>query len=563
MTRRNDDQGLAATGGAAPRTGDNYRDPVGPKAEARGTARRRRLAWAGDGFRQPKLLVGVETAAIVLLAAVVSGSMDGSNTTLVIMGFDPDRAQLITSLIIGAVVAAAVAFATGRFGLATGLGFAGAAALFGGTFVAETGGALGARGVDGAFDLGGWLLTLAALLVSGCVAAWASAALASTARPSILRALAVLGEATSQRRVERGKLRYPAGVAAILAVLLVTVPVFGDLVNFAPDSLMRRGAAPQVVAAATATPTDPPASPSATPAESPSATDPASPSPSPTANPQPWLDWKPTGAGQVTTTTMPAPWKGGSANAVNLTIYTPPAYDSGGSPSRYPVLYEAPTGYRLWDDATNVKTALDTLIDSGAMPATIVVFIDSLGGPFPDTECANSYDHREWYDTFVSQTVVGWVDGHYRTIATQSARAVAGMSEGGYCAAILALHHPDVFGTSISFSGYYQAGAVGSVSAAPFGGNKALLAADSPTVVAPQLTAATRAQLYFIIIAKPDQPTYGPDAAAFEKILKANGYPFLGVASTEPHGWPQVRAYFPGAVEAWATHEVATGAFGG
>jgi enterochelin esterase-like enzyme len=257
---------------------------------------------------------------------------------------------------------------------------------------------------------------------------------------------------------------------------------------------------------------------------------------------------------------MAAPWKGGTATAVDVTVYTPPGYDAKGT-RRYSVLYEAPTGYHLWDGATNVKAALDTLIDSGAIPASIVVFIDSSGGPFPDTECANSFDNRQWYDTFVSKTVVGWVDAHYQTIAEPAARAVAGMSEGGYCAAILALHHPDVFGTSISFSGYYQAGAAGSVSQAPFDGNKALIAADSPTVAAAQLSAAARAAMYFIVIAKPDQPSYGPQATEFERTLAADGYSYDGLVATEPHGWPQVRDYFPAAVEAWAAREVKDGVF--
>ncbi len=326
---------------------------------------------------------------------------------------------------------------------------------------------------------------------------------------------------------------------------------------------MRRGAAPVDVAAATALPVDSGSSPSP---EIPASAGPTSSTPGPSATPggpaRPWLAWLPTGTGRVTTTNMPAPWKGGTASAVDVTVYTPPGYDPTGS-RRYPVLYEAPTGYHLWDGATNVKTALDTLIDSGSMPATIVVFIDSSGGPFASTECANSFDHREWYDTFVGQTVVAWMDGHYKTIPESRARAIAGMSEGGYCAAILALHHPTVFGTAISFSGYFQAGAAGGDSPAPFGGVKTLLADYSPTLVATQLAPATRSQLHFIIVAKPDQPGYGPDAVAFEKVLAGAGYGYDAIVAFEPHGWSQVRDYFPAAVEAWATRETESGVFAG
>lgn len=510
--------------------------------------------------------MGVGIAIIVLLVVFVSGAIDATNTTLVTMGFDPDRAQLITSLLIGAIAAAAVTLVTGRFGLATTLGFVVVGVLFIVTFMVETQGALAANGVDGAFDLGGWLLTVLTLIVIGLTAAWAGAALASTARPSILQAAAVVRDAVRQRRrVERRALRYPLTVLLVLGLLVVTVPAFGDLVNYAPDSLMR-GGAPQLNAVATAASPEPASNPQAS---SGPPVDQSTPTPTPASQgptsaasqfTRPWLAWLPTGAGRIGSTSMAAPWTGGKASAVDVTVYTPPGYDPAGT-RRYPVLYEVPTSYRLWGGATNVKAALDTLIGSGSIPAMIVVFVDSAGGPFTDTECADSLDRRQWYDTFAGVTMVGWMDAHYKTIARPAARAIAGMSEGGYCAAILALRHRTVFGTSVSFSGYFQAGAAGVNSAAVFGGDKALLAAYSPTTVAGQLDAAARARLYFIIVAKPDQPEYGPQAAAFERVLAGAGYRYDAIASSEPHGWPQVRDNFPIAVEAWSARMVATGVF--
>jgi enterochelin esterase-like enzyme len=528
----------------------------GSTASPSGASRRARSRVA--------VLVGVAVAAMILLVAYVSGAIDATNTTLVVMGFDPDRAQLITSLLIGGITAAAVNMVTGRFGVAVVLGFGVATVLFIGTFTVETQGALAANGVTGVFDLGGWLLTLLTLIVIGLTTAWAGTALAFTARPLIVQAAAVLRVAVNRRRVEPRSLRYPLAVALVLGLLVVTVPVFGDLVNLAPDSLMR-GGVPQLNAVATAaSPDATPASsvPSATPAvDLPTAT-PAVQGPTPAASQavRPWLAWLPTGAGRISSTSMAAPWSGGMASAVDVTVYTPPGYDPAGT-RRYPVLYEVPTSYRLWGGATNVKSALDTLIDSGSIPAMIVVFIDSAGGPFPDTECADSFDHRQWYDTFVGVTMVGWIDIHYKTIAGPAARALAGMSEGGFCAAILSLRHHTVFGTSISFSGYYQAGAAGGNSAAVFGGDKALMAAYSPTSVAGQLDAAARARLYFVIVAKPDQPEYGVQAADFEKVLSGYGYRHDVIVSSEPHGWPQVRDNFPIAVEAWSSRMVAVGVF--
>src|ERR1035437_4382728 len=182
-------------------------------------AQRRRSRNAGLWFG----VATAATAAIVVLVAVVAGFMDESNTTLVVMGFDPDRAQLITSLLLGAFAAAVATLVTGRFRLAAVLGFIGAGLLFVGTFVAETGGALGATGVTGAFDLGGWLLTLLTLVVSGLISGWAGAALAATVRPSAVRAFAVTKEAVARRRVEPRTWRHPLAVVLVLVLLVVTV----------------------------------------------------------------------------------------------------------------------------------------------------------------------------------------------------------------------------------------------------------------------------------------------------------------------------------------------------
>jgi len=191
----------------------------------------------------------------------------------------------------------------------------------------------------------------------------------------------------------------------------------------------------------------------------------------------------------------------------------------------------------------------------------IVVFVDSFGGPYPDTECANSVDGQEWMDTYISGTVISYVDSHNSTIAQANARATIGMSQGGYCAAILALRHPAVFGTSIPISGYYRAGAGGANSRLPFGGNAAALAAASPMVVAAELPAAERSSLFFIVIAEPSQPFYGAQASDFEKLLATEGFPYVALNANVPHGWTQVRQEFPVALEAWAAHLVSAGVF--
>ena len=420
------------------------------------------------------LPAGVALAAAVVVVAVLSGTVKGTDDTLVLMGFDPDRAQLITGLIIAAIASAAVTLLVDRLRFAALLGLGALAALFAQTFTSETQNALAATGALGSFDPLGWILTLVTLIVIGLIAAWAGATIAAAVRAPLIAAIMAIPLMIAARRPSRQLARRPIAAIVVLVLLVATVPAFGDMVNLSPDALMLGGGQYQGLVPGNSVPNVSPVAPTPTPSPTdspaasttPGASGPASPTPTPTpfitAKPgtKPWLAWKPSGAGQVTLVDMPAPWTGGTKSTDEIDIYTPPEYDPNGA-RHYPVLYEAPTGLTLWNKGTDVITALDTLIDTGEMPASIVVFIDSIGAPYGDTECADSSNAPQWFERFISTTVVDYVDAHYKTIPQARARGIMGMSAGGFCAAMLAMRHPDVFSISISFSGYFWAGAAG------------------------------------------------------------------------------------------------------
>ena len=510
--------------------------------------------------------VGAVLALALIVVSVVSGTVQSTDITLVYMGFDPDRAQLITSLVLGGIAGAVAALVLPnvRYGML--VGGAGVALLYTQTFLDETANALGASGPTGSFSASGWVITLVTLLTIGAIAAAAGAALAVVLRPLLILTGQDVRDLV-RARPRRPHVGRPAIALIVVALLAVTMPAFGDMVNLSPDALMLAGvdrvpltgATPGPIAAATDTPM-----PTDIATAAPSSTSAATPTPAPTETPapgpKPWLAWKPSGEGDYTSVNLPAPWTGGTRNIANVTVYTPPGYDPKGS-RRYPVLYEAPTGLKLWDQGTGALQALDELIDTGAIPASIVVWIDEWGAPLPDTECADSTDGRIHMETFISKTVVDYLDSHYLTIARPAARGLMGLSTGGFCAAMVTLRHPDVFSSSISFSGYYQAGTANSNSGLPFGNQPAALKAHSPIDLLGGLVPAVRKTLYFLVIADPTQPYYGPQATSFDAALKADGYSYLGVASHYPHGWPEVRAGFPLAAEDWAARLVVNQVF--
>jgi hypothetical protein len=478
-------------------------------------------------------------AAVVVVAALVSGAIDSGSTTLVRMGFDADRARLITALLVGGVAGAAAALATNRTGPATLAGLGGFAALFGYTFISQTRSALNSNGTNGFFDLNQWALTLLALVMSGVISSWAGASLALAVRPRLVGAGRLVLDAVRTRRLDPAHLRLPVGVLLVLVLLVVSVPVFGDMVNYTTDARMLHGAPPRVGLAHEAAP----------------------PGMAATPGQQPSRSSHPSEGGFVYTADLPAPWNNTSSATERLDIYLPPGYEPDGQ-KRYPVLYEAPFPYDLWDSSVNVGVALNTLIDSGAVPPMIVVFVNDYNAPILDTECANSTDGSQWMDTFISSTVVSYIDSNYKTIAKASARATTGLSEGGYCAAILALRHPAVFGTAIPFSAYFFAGEGNASAGLPFGGDPAVLSEASPMILAAKLTPAERAELYFIVVAQPSQPLYGYEATAFERLLYTAGYQFVSLNAVLPHGWDQVRQELPRALEAWAARLAAAGVSG-
>jgi enterochelin esterase-like enzyme len=213
-----------------------------------------------------------------------------------------------------------------------------------------------------------------------------------------------------------------------------------------------------------------------------------------------------------------------------------------------------------------LTSTLDALIAGGQVPPMLVVFVNSSGGPYTDTECANSFDGREWYDRFFAGTVVSYVDAHYRTIGTPQSRAILGFSQGGYCSAALLSHHPDVFRSSIVLSGYFVSGIESGTTPTawrPFNNDPAIIAATSPMTVVPALPADVRRQLFFVLCADPTNPFYGTQLAQFTHVLDGAGVPMAVFPTPLGHTWAAARTFLPSMLQLVAQRMASQGVFGG
>jgi S-formylglutathione hydrolase FrmB len=138
------------------------------------------------------------------------------------------------------------------------------------------------------------------------------------------------------------------------------------------------------------------------------------------------------------------------AAKVHALVVLPPGYRTSGL--RYPVVYflhGLPASASSYREAGWVERALEQ-----AGPAILVEPQGARAGD-TDPEYLNWGAGRGW-ETFVSDELVHYVDAHFRTIRARRARAIVGLSAGGYGATILGLHHLGRFSVIESWSGYFH-----------------------------------------------------------------------------------------------------------
>jgi S-formylglutathione hydrolase FrmB len=146
----------------------------------------------------------------------------------------------------------------------------------------------------------------------------------------------------------------------------------------------------------------------------------------------------------VTTSALPKP--------ANVRILLPTGYRSHRH-RRYPVLYLLHGTSGGAADWTKLGEAEQTT----ARRPLIVVMPDIALGYDGGGWCTNwynagAYGVPEW-ETFHIGQLIPWVDRNLRTVPQRSHRAIAGLSQGGFCSTSYAARHPDLFSIALSYSG--------------------------------------------------------------------------------------------------------------
>jgi dienelactone hydrolase len=143
--------------------------------------------------------------------------------------------------------------------------------------------------------------------------------------------------------------------------------------------------------------------------------------------------------------------------SVPVLVYLPVGYDPAGSRT-YPVIL----GLHGWPGVPQSFTRGRFLSTTDALTAThrlaaSVVVIPQINDPRTiDTECVDGLPGDPQTDTWLSTVVPRWAVQHLRVQTQRTSWTTLGYSYGGWCAASVAMRHPDVFGGAVVFEGYFE-----------------------------------------------------------------------------------------------------------
>ena len=198
-------------------------------------------------------------------------------------------------------------------------------------------------------------------------------------------------------------------------------------------------------------------------------------------------------------------------------IYLPPQYFLARYATyRFPaieLLHGSPGSPEQWIDPMNILPTLDGMTAVHKADPVVLVMPDTNGGQNYSLQCLNAVGGVK-DATYVAQDVPNFVAASYRVQPPGRAWALAGLSEGGFCAANLALNYPTRFGFAGVLSGYYapldnqvpKGGRAGAppVYTVPFHGQPALRLKNTPDKYITRMSPSTIIPRFFLAAGADD-----------------------------------------------------------
>jgi len=132
----------------------------------------------------------------------------------------------------------------------------------------------------------------------------------------------------------------------------------------------------------------------------------------------------------------------------DVLVYLPPSY-AGDQNRRFPVVYLL-HGYGGREDTFTARLAAlpesGDRLDAAQGFSSAIYVMPSAYTLHKGSMYSDSVTTGNW-EKFIAEDLVGYVDSHYRTLATRMSRGLAGHSMGGYGALRIGMKRPELFGS--------------------------------------------------------------------------------------------------------------------
>ncbi len=205
---------------------------------------------------------------------------------------------------------------------------------------------------------------------------------------------------------------------------------------------------------------------------------------------------------------------------VRVLVYTPPTMKPGAT---YPLaifLHGVP-GSPETMSGLGIPQRLEALVAAGRSIPFVAAFPQGGDTDDQDTEWADSaLEPADRWETYVQRDLVRYLQKRYPLTRRRTARAIAGLSMGGYGAMNIALHNRDEFGTVESWSGYFT-----SNTPSVFLPGSHAWDVYSPQLYAPDLSPSLRSDHPRISFYVGGADRFAEENARFHRLLRRLGVP--------------------------------------
>jgi enterochelin esterase-like enzyme len=247
-------------------------------------------------------------------------------------------------------------------------------------------------------------------------------------------------------------------------------------------------------------------------------------------------------------------------------VYLPPQYFRPAYRAyRFPVLeliHGQPGQPQDWITVVGVTRAFDHLLEDNLAQPAVLIMPDANGGRAISLQCLNQAGGPQDL-TYLAVDVPARITRLLRVLPPGRAWGVAGYSEGGFCAANMALRYPLRYGFAGVLSGYFKpsdnqlAGASRPVS--PFGGSISLQEQNTPLDEVQMLPATAVIPRFWLAAGADDAQDVANTEGFWQELQKRQGDVPLTLTPGGGHTMTTWRAQIPSMLT-WMTRGLALAA---